>query len=125
MKRKINPLSYLGWLGIVGIIGVNTGDFLLQLFLGYFLFFVYRNVPADELFWLDVRKAGTRAFIMNIILNSVMIVAIVVMENSGVPTTMSSTIIKGFGVVYLTCLMYFIMTLKHFEKQEKKSVELC
>ena len=30
MKKRINPISYLGWLGIVGVIGINTGDFMLQ-----------------------------------------------------------------------------------------------
>ena len=69
MKKRINPISYLGWLGIVGVIGINTGDFMLQLFLIYFIFFTYRNMPADELFWLNIRKSATRAFILEIILN--------------------------------------------------------
>lgn len=38
MKKRSNPISYLGWLGIVGVIGINTGDFMLQLFLIYFIF---------------------------------------------------------------------------------------
>ena len=80
MKKRINPISYLGWLGIVGVIGINTGDFMLQLFLIYFIFLTYRNMPADELFWLNIRKSATRAFILEIILNSVMIILITILE---------------------------------------------
>ena len=31
MKKRINPISYLGWLGIVGVIGINTGDFIFHI----------------------------------------------------------------------------------------------
>ena len=30
MKKRSNPISYLGWLGIVGVIGINKGEFMLQ-----------------------------------------------------------------------------------------------
>ena len=59
MKKRINPISYLGWLGIVGVIGINTGDFMLQLFLIYLILFTYRNMTADELFWLYIRNSAT------------------------------------------------------------------
>ena len=57
-----NPLSYFGWLGFLGVFGLlffvpNMVPFLLC-----FSFFSYRNKIADELFWNNVRKAGTRAF---------------------------------------------------------------
>ena len=108
MKKRINPISYLGWLGIVGVIGINTGDFMLQLFLIYFIFFTYRNMPADELFWLNIRKSATRAFILEIILNSVMIILIT---------------IRGFGIIFLIALLFFIVMLAWYGKQERKSVE--
>ena len=44
MKKRSNPISYLGWLGIVGVIGINTGDFMLQLFLIYFIFFTFERL---------------------------------------------------------------------------------
>ena len=89
MKKRINPISYLGWLGIVGVIGINTGDFMLQLFLIYFIFLTYRNMPADELFWLNIRKSATRAF----------------------------------GIIFLIALLFFIVMLAWYGKQERKSVE--
>ena len=87
MKKRINPISYLGWLGIVGVIGINTGDFMLQLFLIYFIFFTYRNMPADELFWLNIRISATRAFILEIILNSVMIILITILEKYNISSS--------------------------------------
>ena len=64
----------------------------------YFLFFLYRNTPMDELFILDIRKAGLRAFIvniiLNIILNSITIVYIVIAENSNIRPENLTTIIE-------------------------------
>ena len=91
MKKRINPISYLGWLGIVGVIGINTGDFMLQLFLIYFIFFTYRNMPADELFWLNIRKSATRAFILEIILNSVMIILITILEKYNISSSAANS----------------------------------
>ena len=96
MKKRINPISYLGWLGIVGVIGINTGDFMLQLFLIYFIFLTYRNMPADELFWLNIRKSATRAFILEIILNSVMIILITILEKYNISSAIRISIIKEF-----------------------------
>lgn len=62
MKKKRNPLSYLGCLGLIGIFGLLSGSPHLLAFLLFFLFFIYVGVPADELFWQNVRRAGLRAF---------------------------------------------------------------
>ena len=123
MKKRINPISYLGWLGIVGVIGINTGDFMLQLFLIYFIFFTYRNMPADELFWLNIRKSATRAFILEIILNSVMIILITILEKYNISSAIRISIIRGFGIIFLIALLFFIVMLAWYGKQERKSVE--
>lgn len=127
MKKRINPISYLGWLGIVGVIGINTGDFMLQLFLICFIFLTYRNMPADELFWLNIRKSATRAFILEIILNSVMIILITILEKYNISSAITSairiSIIRGFGIIFLIALLFFIVMLAWYGKQERKSVE--
>lgn len=61
MKKK-NALSYFGWLGLAGIAGIYLGTPVLWPFCLFFLFFSYRNTPADELFRENVRRAGLRAF---------------------------------------------------------------
>lgn len=123
VARRSNPISYLGWLGIVGVIGINTGDFMLQLFLIYFIFFTYRNMPADELFWLNIRKSATRAFILEIILNSVMIILITILEKYNISSAIRISIIRGFGIIFLIALLFFIVMLAWYGKQERKSVE--
>ena len=124
MKKRINPISYLGWVGIVGVIGINTGDFMLQLFLIYFIFFTYRNMPADELFWLNIRISATRAFILEIILNSVMIILITILEKYNISSSaIRISIIRGFGIIFLIALLFFIVMLAWYGKQERKSVE--
>ena len=116
MKKRINPISYLGWLGIVGVIGINTGDFMLQLFLIYFIFFTYRNMPADELFWLNIRKSATRAFIL--------IILITILEKYNISSSaIRISIIRGFGIIFLIALLFFIVMLAWYGKQERKSVE--
>ena len=114
MKKRINPISYLGWLGIVGVIGINTGDFMLQLFLIYFIFLTYRNMPADELFWLNIRKSATRAFILEII---------TILEKYNISSAIRISIIRGFGIIFLIALLFFIVMLAWYGKQERKSVE--
>ena len=116
--------EYLGIiLGIVGVIGINTGDFMLQLFLIYFIFLTYRNMPADELFWLNIRKSATRAFILEIILNSVMIILITILEKYNISSAIRISIIRGFGIIFLIALLFFIVMLAWYGKQERKSVE--
>ncbi|MEG1988467.1 MAG: hypothetical protein RR035_04715 [Oscillibacter sp.] len=37
MKKKRNPLFYLGWLGFVGLVGIFCGASILASFLPFFL----------------------------------------------------------------------------------------
>lgn len=120
---KKNPVSYLGWLGLIGIIGINTGDFLLQLFLVYLLFFLYRNTPMDELFLLDLRKAGIRAFLVNLVLNSFMIVWLAIIERGAATARTPVAVIRMFALVYLVTFIVFLFTLLYYQKREKRSLE--
>lgn len=70
---KKNPLSYLGWLGLFGIFGLMYAPIMIP-FLICFVFFSYRNVIADELFWENVRRSGTRAFVSSLIFDVVICV---------------------------------------------------
>lgn len=126
--RKIfskNPLSYLGWLGIIGVIGINTGNFIQQIFLVFFFFFIYRNTTPDELFWLNVRKAGTGAFLIFLVFNSLIFFLISVFEENSVAVTTEERIfvIRGFGIVYLGSILYFLFMLLYYKKQEIGNLE--
>ena len=88
-------------------------------------------MPADELFWLNIRKSATRAFILEIILNSVMIILITILEKYNISSAITSaitsairiSIIRGFGIIFLIALLFFIVMLAWYGKQERKSVE--
>lgn len=81
----------------------------------------------DELFILDIRKAGLRAFIvniiLNIILNSITIVYIAIAENSNIRPENLTTIIRMFAVTYLITFLVFTLTLLYFQKSEKRSLK--
>lgn len=70
---KKNPLSYLGWLGLLGVFGLGFAPIMIP-FLICFVFFSYRNVITDELFWENVRRSGTRAFVSALIFDVVICV---------------------------------------------------
>ena len=70
----------------------------------YFLFFLYRNTPMDEL-------------------NSITIAYIVIAENSNIRPENLTTIIRMFAVTYLITFLVFTLTLLYFQKSEKRSLK--
>lgn len=142
-QTKKNPLSYLGWLGVFGLMGASVGATWTLPFLLFFFFFTYSNAVADELFWNQVRRAGLRAFVVNVSLNSVvfllmMITAFAVPRSAeesmrefgngyylveaglfGRQMLLVAVLIFGFIITLCT----FLFTLMHYRRQEKKYVE--
>ncbi|RHR21592.1 DUF3796 domain-containing protein [Clostridium sp. AF19-22AC] len=122
--KKHNPLSYLGWLGLVGVVGINTGDWLLQLFLIYFFFFIYTNMPADELFWMNVRKAGFRAFIFEVAANSLILVIVAVLEHiKYISADMVTLVMRLYLISFVAAMAIFIVMLWQINRQERKYME--
>lgn len=77
-----------------------------------------------KLFWLNIRISATRAFILEIILNSVMIILITILEKYNISSSaIRISIIRGFGIIFLIALLFFIVMLAWYGKQERKSVE--
>lgn len=125
-RLKKNPLSYLGWLGLIGLIGINLsahGAWILQLFLIYFFFFIYRNVPADELFWFNVKKAGLSSFILGLIINNFVLITFAIFESIGGNAGTVKLIIEMFLGSSFISLLFFIGILMYYNRQEKKYVE--
>lgn len=120
---KRNPLSYFGWLGLIGIVGINTGDWELQLFLFYFFFFGYRNMTPDELFWGNVKRAGTISFLFLFVVNQILTVLIVIFENVGTTWEQVQFLIRSFFISSFLSAFIFMGILMYFKHQEKKSME--
>ena len=122
--QKHYSLSYLGWLGLVGVVGINTGDWLLQLFLIYFFFFIYTNMPADELFWMNVRKAGFRAFIFEVAANSLILVIVAVLEHiKYISADMVTLVMRLYLISFVAAMAIFIVMLWQINRQERKYME--
>jgi len=62
-----NNLRHLGWLGLLGAIGFLTDNKGFYGFFGFFAFFAYARVIPDELFKLNVNKAGKNAFLTGLV----------------------------------------------------------
>lgn len=141
METKKNPLSHLGWLGLLGVAGAFIGAPVLAVFLLFFFFFTYRNMPADELFWVNVRKAATRAFAVYIgydIVAALILVALTVLTviPAGLPVIDQGKAILSLdlfhmlflilylfvlGIALALCLFFFTLICIH--RKEKKFLE--
>lgn len=104
--------------------GINTGDWLLQLFLIYFFFFIYTNMPADELFWMNVRKAGFRAFIFEVAANSLILVIVAVLEHiKYISADMVTLVMRLYLISFVAAMAIFIVMLWQINRQERKYME--
>lgn len=122
-KRKRNPISFLGWLGWIGVLGINTGDFLLQIFVIWFFFFLYSNMPADELFWNNVRKAGFRCFVIGTLWGNIVIIIIVIIKRVGETPHLVSLVTNVCFLGFYAILIFFIGSLIYYHEQDKRYLE--
>ena len=65
-----NKLAYLGFLGFIAIGGIVLREPPLFSFFAFFIFFNYAKVIPDELFLENVKRAGLRAFIVQVLISS-------------------------------------------------------
>lgn len=70
-EKKKNPLAKLGWLGFIGVMGLAIAAPWMTTFLLFFFFFTYQKAVPDELFWFNVKKAATTAFMVYVIFTTV------------------------------------------------------
>lgn len=68
MKREINYLGFLSLLSLIAILGWTTKNTGLYGFLGFAYYLRYFRVIPDELFKLNVQKAATFAFMLEMVL---------------------------------------------------------
>lgn len=140
-EKKRNPLFYLGWLGLIGILGiVYMSPWMLSCLLFFFFFFYGKMVP-DELFWANVRRAGAKAFAVNIgftlVGNFCMYVRAVsygktyskweqvggkfLVDGRLLEQYRLGTVILVFGFIITLCTFFFFMM--YYRRQERKYTE--
>lgn len=144
MKARRNPLSYLGYLGFLGFVGLWTFSTSLMVFFLFFFFFAYSKMELDELFWKNVRRAGIRALVVNLLLNCTLMLVMniwgiayyfsdggwtnPVMENGMVVMETGLFTCYAINVValvlcFIVTLCTFIFTLIYFHYKEQQNVD--
>ena len=122
-----NKLSYLGYLGIIGVIGLAMGSFVISTFLVFFFFFTYAKVVPDELFKENIKKSGLNAFIVNMIINAVILLVSTIITNFYHFTSPNSTMLiinfVAFTLSFVISILIFVFTLVYFDHKEKRSLE--
>lgn len=122
-----NKLGYLGFLGLIGILGLWMGSFTHIAFLVFFFFFTYANVIPDELFKENIKKAALKAFIVSMVINTLIMIASSVISNYYQFTSPNSSImlfvIAGFALNYVISILVFVFTLMYYGHIEKRELE--
>jgi cation transporter-like permease len=122
-----NKLGYLGFLGFIGVLGLASGAFSYSVFLVFFFFFTYSKVIPDELFKENIKKSALCAFIVNMIINTLIML---------VCTTISISVqyVEPKYIMLLCCcaafilnfvisILTFVFTLMYYGHKEKKGLE--
>ena len=123
MKNKI---SYLGYLGIIGVIGLIIRSFTHSIFLVFFFFFGYAEIIPDELFKKNVRKSGFKAFVVNMSINFLVIIASSIsatQPNNFSQLEVTSAITVAFILNFIISILTFIINLKYLDYKEKQILE--
>lgn len=145
-----NKLAYLGFLGFLGIFGLWSGAYAFVPFVLCFFFFTYANMECDELFILNLRRAGLWSATASLILQGILLCftvwrnmtqAPVDMELSAYETLVLTAaagdtvtlpgffflsmhlLIAYFSIIFMLSLCIFMFSLLYFSKREKRAVE--
>lgn len=122
-----NKLGYLGFLGFIGVLGLWWRSFTHSAFLVFFFFFTYAKVIPDELFKENIKKSALNAFIVNMIINTVIMMAFTTSANLYQYTNPSSNMmfygIAAFILNFVISILIFIFTLMSYAHKEKRLLE--
>ena len=107
---KKNNLRFLGFLGLIGLLGLPTGNYGFFGFFGAFAFFAWGEIRNDEMFKLNIAKAGLNAFVVSFIGMAFAIAALSILQTL-------ETAALFIGGIYLAQLMTFIVSFYVYEKR--------
>lgn len=122
-----NNLGYLGYLGFIGVLGLWMNSFVHIAFLLFFFFFTYANVIPDELFKENIKKSALNTFMLNMIINTLIIIVCSSISNFYQFISPSNNMmlfgIAAFTLNYVISILIFILTLMHYSHKEKRELE--
>lgn len=122
-----NKLGYLGFLGFIGLLGIWWGSFTYSSFLVFFFFFSYAKVIPDELFKENIKKSALSAFVVNSVINIVIIAALSIHTNLYQYTQVNSnSLLYGFTAFvlnFVVSILTFVFVLIQCRHKEKELLE--
>lgn len=77
---KKNSLRFLGFLGLIGLLGIPTGNYGFFGFFGSFGFFAFGGIRNDEMFKINIARAGLNAFVVSFLGLSFAIAALSILQ---------------------------------------------
>lgn len=107
---KKNNLRFLGFLGFIGFLGIPTGNYGLFGFFGAFAFFAWGEIRNDEMFIINVAKAGLNAFIVSFVCLVLAMAALSIM-----PTIAIAALF--IGGTFFVQLVTFIISFYVYERK--------
>lgn len=110
LLMKKNNLRFLGFLGFVGILGLITGNYGFFGFFGAFAFFAWGEIQNDEMFKLNIAKAGLNAFVVSFVGIVLAIATLSIIKRLEVAAL-------SIGVIFFAQLMTFIISFYEYEKR--------
>ena len=122
-----NKLGYLGFLGFIGVLGLFWGSFSHSIFLVFFFFFTYSKVIPDELFKENIKKAALSAFIVNMIISTLIMVVCTTISNIHQYVELNNIMLlygfAAFVVNFTISILVFVFTLMFYAHKEKRILE--
>ena len=107
---KKNNLRYLGFLGVIGLLGIPTDNYGLFGFFGAFAFFAWGEIRNDEMFRINVAKAGLNAFVVSFVGLVLAMAALSIM-----PTLATAALF--IGGIFFAQLVTFIISFYVYERR--------
>lgn len=105
-----NNLRFLGCLGFVGLLGIPTGNYGFFGFFGAFAFFAFGGITNDEMFKINIAKAGLNAFVVSFIGLVFAIASLSILQTI-------ETAALFIGGIFLVQLLTFIISYYVYEKR--------
>lgn len=117
MQKNINYLGFLSLLSLIAILGITTDNSGLFGFLGFAYYLRYFWVIPDEFFKLNVQKAATFAFMLELIsLVPFMFVCTYIFDaKKAVP--------MSFGLSFAVVIFAFTIILMVLEWKERRGAD--
>jgi cation transporter-like permease len=122
-----NKLAYLGFLGFIGILGLYWHSFIHSIFLVFFFFFSYSKIIPDELFKENIKKSALKAFIINMVFNTVILTICTFISNRYQYVSPNNSMLifafAAFVLNFAVSILIFVFTLMIYAHRDRSVLE--